>query len=350
MTTILRYDKVSEVTTPLDPIEDLLSWISGLSSLGYTSDILRNVHRISDTREIKNCAQLIAVHSTNSIGLIEQAYSGPAIISFLPLYYAILNLSKIYITLSGRRQDLERNRWHGATYNPEKSSRDLLTEQITLKRGGVLPLFYEVLTRSTWGRNDIKIKLHDIYPRMLGISHEYQHAYGNPSSFQPIDLAVQGDLATGYYLEARLASTYHPNAGSRRHLKILTGFKPKPHEQGIFISERILATTTDEAHDILLQNVKRFLLYEPVTNIFGNIIGCRTVLSSKNLLFPEEVPIWMALFHLSNIVRYKPEFLYKVKDTQAWPMLLALRKHTVLRFLLLFWSFAHQTVFVLHGI
>jgi hypothetical protein len=349
---ILRYDNLSSVMTPLDPLEDIIAWICGLSSIGYTSDILKTVHGMTDSGEIKRCAQAISLYVENSVGLIEQAYSGPPEVSFLPLYYAALNTSKIYIVLSGRRTDLEKHRYHGASYDVMgKSSRDLLTEEIELKRYGILPLFYEVLTGVQWCWQGTKLRLRQVYPCIRGIGQEYWYAYQKRCAFQGISVHVKGNPSDGYCLVAQLirerSGLEPPEAGRKRYMKILDGFHPDPKRNDVFTSDRVFATTKDEARDSLLRGFRRYLLYEPIKDLGHNVTGSLTVLSGRQLLLPEEIPIWMALFHLSNIVRYKPEFLSKVKDSKSWPMLLALGKHTMLRWLLLFWSYLHQTTYII---
>ncbi len=349
MSKILRYDGLEVVISPLNPIEDVVSWICGLSSTGYVSDILRTVHGISRAKEINKCTQLISTYAETSVGLIEQAYSGPAEVSFLPLYYALLNLSKIYIILSGKRVDLEKNQWHGASYKPVgKSRRELLTEEITLKDGGVLPLFYETLSGLQWREGGKKIKLCDIYPYIWGISHEYSHAYKKPYACQQILIELVGSSSNGYKLLARLGTSEHPKAGRKKCLKILEKFHAdRPQSTDTFVSDKVYTATEEIARHLLLKNVKRNLLYELEFDLEGEVAYCWTPLSGRKLLLPEEIPIWIAFFHLSNIVRYNPEFVSKVKDSRSWPMLRALRKHTVLRFLLLFWSYLHQKTFIL---
>ena len=89
---IFRYDSLLPVHSPLDPIEDLICWISGLNSISYVSDILRIKHTMRNRTDIKNAAKQISVHAKTVIGFVEQAYSGTPEVSFFPLYYAILNL------------------------------------------------------------------------------------------------------------------------------------------------------------------------------------------------------------------------------------------------------------------
>ncbi len=85
MNTVYRYDSVVEVVSQLDPIEDIMSWVESLQSAGYASDVLRIIHGIRGTKEIKKASIEIGALSRSAVGLIQQAYSGPPEISYLPL-------------------------------------------------------------------------------------------------------------------------------------------------------------------------------------------------------------------------------------------------------------------------
>ncbi len=350
MTRIGRYDDLNIVETQLDPIEDMTSLVCGLRSRGYCSDILRTKHGMSDDREINRSSETIAMYVENSAGLLAQAYSGPPEVSFLPLYYAILNLSKACVVFSGKRVALSRSRWHGAQCNPSgKSSHGLLTEEVELKESGALPLFYETLTGCKWNGTGMKVRMDTIYPYIAGIAHEYRHAYGQPTALQELTVGLHGNASKGYQLVARLEGCDHPNAGKPRCLRLLKGFHLDTARERIFLSDKVSAKTEDGARDLLLAGLRRCLLYDHMRRGFQKPLSW-TALSGRRLLMPEELPIWIAFYHLSNVVRYNPEFLSRVRDSEAWPMLLGLRKHAVLRFLLLFWSYVHRTSFHLVGI
>lgn len=349
MTEILRYDKCQGMWTPLDPLEDMASMICGVRSIGYTSDLLRVIHGMSDSEEIGNCAKSISHYVEGALGLMDQAYSGPPEVSFLPLYYMINGLSKVYIVLAGRRAQLleKENRYHGASWT-RKNSRKLFTEEVTLCKGGVLPLFYKALTGSKWNFNGKKLRVGDFYPCIHGISLEYALTEGKSPAFQAIRASIEECSSQRFRVVLVLGESDHPRKGNPRYLKILEGFQRDPKEREKFVGKAITAPTESEARPLVLKDVKRHLLYE-LSSRQGPPV-CHTVLSSSDLLLPEELPIWMAFFHLSNVVRYSPEFLYQVRDSKSWPMLLALRKHAVLRFLVLFYSYLHQTVFYIRGV
>lgn len=342
MPRIFRYDTHMGVVTPLNPIEDLMSWIAGLRSIGYTSDILKTKHNMTAKRAIQKSSQLISLFAENTLGLLDQAYSGPEGLSFLPLYYAILNLSKVYIVLSGNLRLLDSNRYHGASYNPDqKSSRDLLNEEVVLRKNGVLPLFYKSITNETWNFNNRKIKLGDVYPYIFGITYEFEHAYKNPIAIQGTNIEIVGGVKQGYRLKVRLAESQHSLANKRSCLKLLNGHYKYDAKQKVYFSEAVAESSVEAAQSILANKIRRYLIYSTSGNM-GSPISL-TPLSAKHFLLPEEVPIWLAFFHLANVVRYNPEFIAKLANSKAWPMLLALRKHTILQFLTLFWSYLHQS-------
>ena len=56
----------------------------------------------------------------------------------------------------------------------------------------------------------------------------------------------------------------------------------------------------------------------------------------------------LAFFHMSNVVRYNPEFLARLKDSRSWGLLLVLRNHAVLKFLKLFWENISQSCLCVH--
>ena len=344
MTLVTRYDTVEIVRSALDPIEDLTSWIAGLRSADYVSDILSGIHGIAPKSAVRRAASLAAHFSSTALGLLEQAFSGPAELSFLPLYYAVLNLSKIYIVLAGRSSELATNRKHGASYDPSrKTSHHLLTEQLTIWPKGVFPLFYSVLTDGHALRHARTISLGSVYPYIHGISHEYHLAYRHLPMLQLMSIHLEGDSATGWRLHARILQPRGPEAENLRNLRAVSGFRRMPGSTVDFVSVSVRAPGEATALDQLHRKVRRFLLYETALNPTLQPTASITPISSRHLMLPEEMPIWLAFNHLSSIVRYNPEVLKRIEDSKAWPMLLAMRKHCTLRFLLLFWSNLHQT-------
>ena len=351
MEVIARYDRVKNVSSALDPVEDLLSWIDGLRSLGYTSDVLRTVHGMTHSAEIRESARLVGLFAKNAGSLANQAFSGMAEMAFLPLYYSILNLSKIMVVAGGLRRDLAVQRYHGASYDPErKRSQSLLTEVITLHPRGVFGLLYKRLTGANWLVTKRDISMGKVYPYVLGTSYEYEQMTGQPAPFQwaPVIFRQEGDSHALRVNLTNLADCSHPKRGVKSYLKIVSGFAEDPNTKGMYVCSIKNAASEADARTALLAGFRRYLLYE-LPNPSQNYPATMTPISNSQMMLPPEIPIWLCFFHMSSVVRYDPECLQRLSEDRCWPMLLSLRRHAFLGFCVLTWSSFHKTSFHLTG-
>jgi hypothetical protein len=260
-------------------------------------------------------------------------------VAFLPIYYAILNLLKICILFGPHHALLAANRWHGATYDGfSKDSQSLLTEKITLKKGGTLPLFYKTVTGRAIA-NDTPLRLDGIYPYIWDISTEYQMASGRPPKIA--ELRFDGvSMRGGRRIRVLLGLPSGLSIPRVRQLKALVGFEKDPAEPRAFLGEPIPGATALTTKQIRAQ-LRPCLLYQRL----DGIPGCR--ISGSPFIFPEEFPIAVAFFHLSSVVRYKPEFLARLKDSEFWPVLSTARRHCLLKFLASFWGVTHKKTLII---
>lgn len=348
---VYRYDGVQSVITPLNPIEDLSSWISGLKSHGYVSGILNSIHGTSN-KEARIQARLISTYSQDALGFLEQAYSGPPQVSFLPLYYAVLNLAKIYIIIRGGRLDLMKHRSHGASYDRKRVRHgDLLEERVVLHSSGSAPLFYQALTNEVYTRSKpLTVRLENIYPFIRGISFEFTHLYPNREfALTQCSLTIDGNSTDGYYLKCWFdpEGQFHSHSQDKSYIKLLTGYGFQSVDANTYHSSLKVIGDIQQARSRLIKGLRRYLLYDYF--VFGPISSTvtQTPVSNRRLLYPEEFPIFLALFHLSNVVRYDPDYLHRLQGERCWPLLLTLRTHGVLCFLTQFWSFLHQECYVI---
>lgn len=350
-TLIHQYDSHKLVFTPLNPIEDISSWIGGLRSQGYVGDLMKEIHGINKSSEISRGTKLTKLYSENALGLLDQAYSGPAEVSFLPLYYCVLNLSKIYAAISGRSSDLTKHRFHGATYHDRlKNSKCLHSDRIRLSENGALPLLYEVITGNSWSWNGRIVKMSDIYKFVQGISFEYKEAYKVEAQLKPVRLIIEGNANDGFKISAEVFSldrSKQVNDPGLRRMKALVGFHSVQNSNGKYETKPITSQSEEAARASLMKHVRRYLLYGIVTDLTDEPYGCHIPISGSTFILPQEIPIWIAFFHLSNVVRYKPDFMAKLRDSISWPMLLCFRKHSMLDYMVLFWSFLHQTTYLI---
>lgn len=339
---ILRYDNSIYARTQIDPLTDICSWVSGLRSIEYTSDILREIHGFMISKDIHMSAKAISAHAEYAVNFLEQAWFGPRETVFLPVYYSLLNLAKIYIILSGRLKDLRSQRWHGASYvSAQELGGDLMTEEIFIKPKGAIPLFYYTLTGLNIPARSVKIKMGELYPFIHCISHEYCTIYKKPESRVYIDLGTEGSDKDGYNLVGKI-NRIDKRDLSVNDLKVFVSFSQDSKRKSVFRSKK-MKCSGDEAKGKLMKFVRRYLICADI-NILGEF-NAFTYISRKRFLLPEEIPILLTFFHMSNIVRYNPEFLEKLKESKAWVLLLVHPKQSTLAFLELFWSYVNKRTY-----
>lgn len=338
---IRRYNRWSGVLTHLEPFRDLICWTEGLRSVGYVSDIICEKHLSRSRTEVKESARSISAHAEKSVQLLDQGLSGPPGVAFLPLYYAFLNLAKVYIVLANKRAQLEQERAHGASYQPRrKSSQSILTEEIELKQKGAIPLFYEALTGNRLSERNLVMRLRSVYSFIPEVSHEYTTYAHEPAALQDCVLTVRAVTPDSSALELRLTGASHPNGRNLRYIKAVRGFREEDISAGRFRSRDEAGTPERARNSLVNKYVRPYLLYDDLVS--SKHLRTVVPVSNKRMLLPEELPILLGFFHLSNVVRYNPEFLERLEDSAFWPMVLALLRHGSFRFLQLFWSYVQQ--------
>jgi hypothetical protein len=330
---LYRYATANVVYSPRDPLSDLLVWLDFLTSKDYVTEVLTSKHGLTKSDASKRALR-VCPHVKVAAAYIGQALDGPPDVAFLPSYYAVLNLLKVYIICSALHHRLHANRWHGVTYDVyAKESHSLRTEEITLRNKGAVPLFYEAITGRTI-TDGTSIPLSDVYPFLVDVNVEWRLASGALSKARPVEFDVVAE-ARGRRPRAAVGG-----AGKRvdtRQLKLLTGFR-RAQRGNVFTGK-----LSREPNDALLvrSQINTALLYHPS----GGVV--LTPISGKNILLIEELPITLMFFHMGAIVRYKPEFLARIRDSRYWPVVSAARWHSLVKLLCLFWSYVQQGTVVL---
>jgi hypothetical protein len=366
---IHRYPNFERVFTRLDPFEDLLTWVHALKSNDYTCDLLKQIHNVPN-HKIKRASSSITSHVTRVVEFIDQAYSGPKEISYLPIYYALLNLAKVMIITGGRINDLEQQRRHGANWSGiDRNVTDLKNDEIRLWGQGTIPLLYQVLTGSMWPKTrrknkngrwintlDRRIKLSEIYPYISSIAFEYSHIYGLTEALSNIIVYFEQPNQDISRIVVTFAGN-KPTSSDRRRYKILKGFN---EENDLYSLSEKTSNLGSKPFESLRNQLRLFLLYDTRSNVnlqvqvnkfkgnsFSEFTATYTPICGSNLLLPEEFPILLAFFHLSNVVRYKPNRLLKLFDSKASIILESLIKQGTFRFLELFWSFMNNKTYII---
>jgi hypothetical protein len=327
-----RYPSRHVMNSPRDPLFELLVHLEYLRSQDYVVELLTKSHGATANdaskraRSIASHAQAAYVYAIHSAGSNDET-------AFLTGYYAILNILKLYILFSTRHRELAANRWHGASYDVYgKESRSLLTEVVTLRRGGTISLVYELLTGARI-TDRTTIQLRDVYAFIRGISAEWTMTGNRFRLAQLIWRVEQGAGVRNAIIDVQTGT--QGGSVSKREVKALTTCTRSQTNRKQFLGVQTAdANIPEEA--LVRACVRPALLYSDLT---GNPL---TPLSSRSLLLPQEMPIALAFFHLSSVVRYKPEFIARLRDSRYWPVVTNTRYHGMLHFLRLLWSYVHQ--------
>jgi hypothetical protein len=334
---LTRYPKVTTIKSSRAALTELLVMAEFLQSPDYVVETLTMRHGVG-VDDAHRRAKRISPHVKAALAFLEQAVSGPADVAFLPAYYGLLNLVKVYILSSRKHQALNQNRWHGAAYDVyRKTSRDLRTEEVTLHPQGAISLFYEVITSERIVAKT-RLRMADIFPYIHNVGMEWSIASNSGSRFRLADFIVTTNpAATRRSLQVRVGHRHQMQSVNQRNLPILVNVRRRQTTPSAAVFEAAATyPLTAEDDEIIARHVRRELLYYPLGQ-YAQIPIC-----SRRILMFEELPIVLAFFHLSSVARYNPELLARLRDSRFWPVISALRYHGVAKFMLLFWSYVQQ--------
>jgi hypothetical protein len=268
---------------------------------------------------------------------MQQALDSRDETAFLPGYYALLNLAKLYILFSDRHGELASNRLHGASYDSHsKVSKSLETETIILRSRGALPLLYAVLTGERY-LDRTQVQLRDAYSYIPSISVEWQLAAKTKSRLARLEAQVQTDQGVDTPVIMVESLDTAETSPARNRLKVLRTWRRvvgKPN-QYVGVAQ---PQGSCRREDLVRVGLRPELLYMSMSADGLPL----TPISGRSLLLPEELPILLAFFHLSSIVRYQPEFVARVRDSRYWPAVASLRWQGLLQAAQLLLSYVRQ--------
>jgi hypothetical protein len=329
-----RYLLVQSAITALDPFTDVVDWLRYLTAEDYVTNVLVHTHSLSAAEAKARCRKIMP-HIKDALAFIEQTVAAPNEASFVPTYYAMLNLAKVIILVGPKHAELPAHRWHGATYEVNaKDSQSILTEEIILKRGGALALFYETLVGKSWP-TDRRVRMSELYPYLSDVAHEYGVATGLKTKL--VSLSFKAVNAPRKRI--RVVITAHSNDKIvPRAIPSAKGLKILEADKNTFITKKSFKGVS---WDIIFDSLfDRRFVFHPLDEKFTRMpIGC------GGFRFTEDLPIILVFFHLSSVARYKPEFLYSIMESRMWPVITTARRHCLYKFLLLFWAHFHRKTF-----
>ena len=342
-----RYRETSSVSTQLDKFADVIGWVEGLRSKSYLADVIKARHALAPNDSPSSLASKSVPLIEVALNYIEQAERGAPSVAFLPLYYAVLNLAKVYVLLGPLKAELERQRRHGGRYDPAWNDQVPLERQkVQLQPEGVLGLFYRTVTGEAWPTSRKFVSMSTMYPFIEHVGAEYESVTGKLSRLLPVRIMPQPNRNMW-----RLQSEA-PSALAGWEITQYMAMRRGHWERDQLGAAAIhTALNKDAAIDLADCCLRRSLLHQGTFHHgTGREEGMVTnmIPMGRSLLFMfEELPIMIALYYQASIARYKPEFLRRQIDSKMWPLLVALRRHGTFTFLLSFWNFIMQeTVYI----
>jgi hypothetical protein len=343
---LLRFNGVAQINSHLDVLGDLLTFLRFCTAEEYVKDLLATVHGVPEP-ELDARARAVTSFVRASVDLAHDAFRATPELSFLPGYYSVLNALKVIILLRPLWGDLSANRHHGASYEGVKIDYPRLDdEEIKVREAGVIPLAHRTITGTALTPGLIRIG--DVYPFLSAIGAEYGLAYGREASLAGVaallrhhdlpnktkEFSIELRCHTGADIQKATAlppDIVRESPGSTGNQSLWTWGEKSPNAEQLIASFRA-ACRPALFHDIAGSSHDWF----SGTHFF-TIVS----LDRGGLVLPEEIGLALFFFHLSNVVRYKPDQLYKARSTRIWPFAQAGSRHALFRALVLLWSHIH---------
>ena len=335
-----------ELCTPLDPFDDLVDWLEGARSQDHLIAILKGSRQLTSD-EAADRARRGSFFAGSAVDFIDSARNARPQAAFLPCYYAILNLSKLMLACSDDSSSVDGALYHGAAYPvAQKNSQFLFTEIVNIHPDGVFAKLYRLLSgrsvplRKRDGKKRPRaLQIRNVYDRLFGVGAEYSRCSGAaPTKFACVTKVAKRQPTKEHNGQARWSAkitTFSNEPFSAT--QVLPPFPQWEQDTNDPYTWYSPALSTESAE--LDQVICRQLLALPSRAV--NYEG-RFILPHGRLCFTDQLAIFLALFHLSSIVRYKPRFMDVIQQSDAWPLVLCARRHLLYEFVVATLSFLFQ--------
>lgn len=320
------------MTTDLDPMDDAVDWLAGFESVSRVRGVLRETRNLARDEALRR-ARRATYFAGIAVDFIDSARTARRHVAFLPVYYAYLNLCKLMIACSDSSDLVEGGITHGVSYDvSQKNSQSLFTEQLKIYGRGVFPVLYKTLSGKNVPIQKSKkyrlIRLLAAYSRLPGVVAEFAMAQGSDESqLCVISWKHVRPAGNGTFVFAADVRTYDGRVfPDEQDFPALPKWKKATGQNEWESPAQRISSGAD--FDIEAVIDRRFLYLREAGISEHSTLAA---LPDGRMAFPEEVSIFLALYHLSSIVRYKPRFLETIRDSEAWPLVLAARRHLLFR-------------------
>jgi hypothetical protein len=208
-----------------------------------------------------------------------------------------------------------------------------------VKSGGVFPLFYETLTGRKFSQTSVRLRIGDFLNSVSGVWFEYNLATGQHPGHCQLKFELQ-TIGGKNRLRCLVAT---PIPVPKGRLQCMGSFRQDPANRNIYIGPLVPNQAVPTVINAIRAGIRTALLYrvEPKKTY--------AMMTRAKILLPQELPIAFLFFYMSSVVRYRPEYFARLRDSRFWPVISSARLHSFLDFLLAFWSFAHKKNFFINA-
>lgn len=342
-----RYPESDHVWTPLDPTTDVLDWVKGLRSPAVLTSAASGHLCFGTLSRSERDRRAIAAsaHVSAAVDYLTQSHNGPENISFLPIYYALLNLAKVYVILGPLEHRLNKERSHGVSFDFTQSNMNFLDDHLKLYPSGAIALFYETMTSKILPN---VLEVEDLYRYIWCINYEFHNVVGKETPSNRFEIRIDHRNPQRCRIVARRESNYSVPNGWR--YMALSGLRRLPGSTDEWAS-RFVPYTRNDDQVALLRPLLRCHMIRGANDPNSSETISNVHLSASHAKWEPftELTTLLAFYHLGMIARYHPEYLLKLQSSLYWPLILNLRRHALFYFLLDFYSFIHQKTVYVHG-
>ena len=248
----------------------------------------------------------------------------------LNYYYSFMNIAKALVLLR-TPNFVDRNLKHGIS--PNSKSASLRRQRVIAKGAGVFPIFYEAATGKTLS-NKSSLKIVDLLGYVTDVTYEYSVLkYGTHASFRTkLALSIDSDAKTGFPLlavfnshtkgfkliEKRVTKSFDEVNIPQHHLRSIFELPAELASQYRYFEGKKFAFTTTLPINTLFKDIADLVHTNPFNDDYLFSLNC-PIRTPKLTPMNEMLAIYIVMFFLGSLVRYRPDLLEAMLSTKdAW--------------------------------
>jgi hypothetical protein len=320
----------ARVLSPRATQSDLWASVEALAVEGLGTDRLEATHGMAlDQGARKRVAAFIAQAHAYYTALPDL----PVVAKPLVGYYFALNLTKAYLTVVDPSITEPAKFMHGLTSDVRVKKRYWFNHEfVQIKAGGAFRHLAENTAQGHWHKNNYEIALVEILPYLLDGTDLFADAEGKPANLLPAESATvlfgktDGNNQGWLRIEVDRDLLRQRNLSPERLPKAAAAFGSRFR----LVQDAARSTASYESIKSFPYGKKRSEISKALCSEFdASIVGVRRfmggqpfiTLSERKDLLSHEAVTFLVLFHLSNMVRYRPHRIEALKGTKYYWLL-----------------------------